>query len=319
MVEKRITGLHHITLCTGSAQGDIDFFVKVMGQRFVKRTLFYDGVIPIYHLYFADRLGTPGTVMTTFPTRRTGWKGRKGTNQFTAISYSIPKGSLAWWARHLASHGIPTSEPHERFGQAFLSFQHPDCGIDFEVVEDAFDGRTPWESEFVPLEHAVRGFHSWTASVHEYEDMDFFMTKAWNFEKVGEEGNLHRYRVIGDDGPGKTIDVLHEPGRRQGTWSMGEGIVHHGAFAVPDMDVQAAIKFDTEGMGFTDFSDRKNRGYFESIYVRTPGGVMFEATHSLGFTHDEPEETLGRDLKVHPQFADQKDALVQEMNDPIVI
>src|SRR3546814_7195023 len=78
-----ISSLHHITICTGTAQGDIDFFVKVLGQRFVKRTLFYDGSIPIYHLYFADELGTPGTVMTTFPTRRTGLKGRKGSNQFT--------------------------------------------------------------------------------------------------------------------------------------------------------------------------------------------------------------------------------------------
>src|SRR3546814_1680369 len=73
-----------------------------------------------------------------------------------------------------------------------------------------------------------------------------------------------------------------------------------------DMDVQARIKFETEGVGFTDFSDRKNRGYFESTYVRTPGGVMFEATHSLGFTHDEDEETLGMDLKVSPQFDDKK-------------
>src|SRR3546814_5535812 len=87
------------------------------------------------------------------------------------------------------------------------------------------------------------------------------------------------------------------PDRRQGSWTIAEGIIHHGAFAVPDMDVQARIKFETEGVGFTDFSDRKNRGYFESTYVRTPGGVMFEATHSLGFTHDEPEELLGLDLK----------------------
>src|SRR3546814_7280804 len=95
----------------------IDFFVNVLGQRFVKRTLFYDGSIPIYHLYFADELGTPGTVMTTFPTRRTGLKGRKGSNQFTVCTYSIPKGSLEWWIGHLNSHGIATGEAGTRFGQ----------------------------------------------------------------------------------------------------------------------------------------------------------------------------------------------------------
>ncbi len=318
-MKNRITSLHHITMCTGTAQGDVDFFVKVIGQRFVKRTLFYDGREPIYHLYFADRLGTPGTVMTTFPTRRIGLKGRKGSNQFTTCSYSIPRGSLGWWAKHLGAHGIPASEPVERFGQALIRFQHPGCGIDFEVIEDAADTRSPWDSPYVPKQHAVRGFHSWTASVQELEDMDWFLHNAWNFEKLAEEGSYHRYGVRGDAGPARIIDVLHEPGRRQGTWTLGEGIIHHGAFAVPDLDVQASIKFDTEGMGFTDFSDRKNRGYFESIYVRTPGGVMFEATHSLGFTHDEPEETLGTDFKISPQFESQKAQLIERMNDPIVV
>lgn len=320
MTANRVTGLHHITLCTGTAQGDVDFFVKVIGQRFVKRTLFYDGSMPLYHLYFADRFGTPGTVMTTFPTRRSGIRGRKGANQFTTISYSIPKGSLGWWVKHLADHNIESSAPRERFGQMFVAFEHPDCGIAFEVVEDPNDAREPWESPYVPNEHAVRGFHSWTASVNEMEDMDWFMHNAWNFEKVGQEGQLTRYRVRGDEGPGKTIDVLHEPGRRQGSWTISEGIIHHGAFAVPDLDAQDSLKFDTEGMGFTDFSDRKNRGYFESVYVRTPGGVMFEATHSLGFTHDEPEPLLGTDLKVSPQFTDKRELIEETMrDDPILV
>src|SRR3546814_7625672 len=102
-----MTSLHHITICTGTAQGDIDFFVKILGHRFVKWTLFYAGSTPIYHLYFADELRTPGTVMTTFTTRRTGQKGRKGSNQFTVCTYSIPKDSLERWIEHLDTNGIP--------------------------------------------------------------------------------------------------------------------------------------------------------------------------------------------------------------------
>ena len=314
----RIKGLHHITLCTGSAQGDVDFFVKVMGQRFLKRTLFYDGREPIYHLYFADELGTPGTVMTTFPMRRTGIKGRKGGGQFTACSYSVPKGSLGFWREHLIRHEIDVSAEQERFGERFLSFTHPDCGIGFEVVEVAHDQRAPWRSPYVPEPYAVRGFHSWTASVREMGDMDFFMNEAWEFRKTGIDGAFTRYEVD-TGGAAKIIDIRHEADIRQGTWTLGEGTIHHGAFEVPDLDTQAALKFDVEGMGFTDFSDRKNRGYFESIYVRTPGGVMFEATHSLGFTHDEPADQLGTDFKVSPQIAGQKDELLRRMNDPIVV
>jgi hydroquinone 1,2-dioxygenase/2,6-dichloro-p-hydroquinone 1,2-dioxygenase/glyoxalase family protein len=113
--------------------------------------------------------------------------------------------------------------------------------------------------------------------------------------------------------------VLYAPDLRQGTWTLAEGIVHHGAFDVPDYDAQARVKFDTEGMGFTDFSDRKNRGYFESVYVRTPGGVMFEATKSLGFGMDEEDEQLGSELKISPQFNGSHDELRKHMQreDPI--
>src|SRR3546814_4018522 len=113
--------------------------------------------------------------MTTFPTRRTGQKGRKGSNQFTVCTYSIPKGSLEWWIEHLDKNGIPTGKPGVRFGQRFVGFEHPDCGIEFEVLEDEHDTREPYASPYVPIEHAQRGFHSWTDSVRELEDLDFFM------------------------------------------------------------------------------------------------------------------------------------------------
>jgi hypothetical protein len=96
----------------------------------------------------------------------------------------------------------------------------------------------------------------------------------------------------------------------------GEGFVHHGAFEVKDYEVQDKVKFEVEGMGFTDFSDRKHRGYFESIYVRTPGGALFEATVPLGFTVDEPADKLGREFIVSPQFEDQKEELLKRVNEP---
>ncbi|WP_028218623.1 VOC family protein [Paraburkholderia oxyphila] len=311
-----IHGLHHITLCTSTAQGDVDFFVKVIGQRFIKRTLFYDGNIPIYHLYFSDADGTPGTVMTTFPMRRTGLVGRKGSGQFTAIAYSIPIGALDFWREHFGKNGVKVVKESERFGERYLRVVH--AGIDFEVVEDATDTRKPWRSEYVPEQYAVRGFHNWTATVREFEDMDVFMKQAWYFRPTMQDGQFTRYEA-GAGGAGRRIDILHEPDLRQGQWTLAEGTIHHGAFEVPDYDAQARVKFDTEGMGFTDFSDRKNRGYFESIYVRTPGGVMFEATKSLGFKMDEDESKLGTELKISPQFDISHDELrkLMQVEDPI--
>jgi catechol 2,3-dioxygenase-like lactoylglutathione lyase family enzyme len=316
--QSSIQGLHHITLCTGTAQGDVDFFVKVMGQRFIKRTLFYDGRIPIYHLYFTDGEGTPGTVMTTFPMRRTKLVGRKGSGQFTAIAYSVPVGSLEFWREHFKKNAIPMRSDSERFGEKYINVSH--AGIDFEVVEDATDLRKPWASEYVPERYAVRGFHNWTVTVRELEDMEEFIQKAWNFRRIKQDGAYTRFEVDAG-GAGKRIDLLFAPEMRQGSWVLSEGIVHHGAFEVPDYDTQARVKFDTEGMGYTDFSDRKHRGYFESVYVRTPGGALFEATKSLGFGMDEAEDKLGTELKISPQFNVSHDELneLMQREDPISV
>src|SRR3546814_1173533 len=54
--------------------------VRPISAKHAQASRFLQQSLPIYHLYFADELGTPGTVMTTFPTRRTGLKGRKGSN-----------------------------------------------------------------------------------------------------------------------------------------------------------------------------------------------------------------------------------------------
>jgi glyoxalase family protein len=94
--------------------------------------------------------------------------------------------------------------------------------------------------------------------------------------------------------------------------------VHHCAFQVDSLDVQTDVKAHIEGLGFTDVSDRKDRGYFESVYVRTPGGALFEATVSKpeGFLIDEPYDKMGTEFQVPPVFADQA-AWIKEYLEPL--
>ncbi len=315
----RVEGLHHITVATGSAQGDIDLLVKILGQRLVKRTMFYDGAFPVYHLYFGNELGEPGTLFTTFPVRQAGYTGQRGAGQITSVSYSAPIGTLSWWEEHLIKNQVNPSPVRERFGQKYLSFDHPDCGVGFEIVEqDVGDAFEPWNSPYVPKEVALRGFHSWTATIHDVTEMDSFMRNAWSLKSAGRDGNYERY-MFGNGGAAKFVDVYVDDEADRGTWALGEGTVHHAAFTVADLDVQAQLKFDIEGLGYTDVSDRKHRGYFESVYVRTPGGVLFEAAKTIGFLNDETAENLGTEVKVAPQLEGIKNELMQQINDPIVI
>lgn len=315
----RIGGLHHITLCTGTAQGDANFFVKILGMNLVKRTLLYDGREPVYHLYFSDATGSPGNLTTCFPWRRTGRKARSGTGQISLTSYSVPSDALQFWDEHLRRNKVNVVQRYERFGQKVLTMEHPDCpALHFELVEDSSDTRKPFKSRYVPDPYAIRGFHSWTVSLRDADDMHFFLHEGWNYQRTGSDGAFTRYTVDGG-GPARTVDLLLQPQVAPGNWSYGEGMVHHGAFGVPSLAVQDQVKLEVEGLGFTDCSDRKHRGYFQSVYVRTPAGALFEATHTIGFTVDEPADKLGQEFIISPQFADQKEELLRRLNDPIVL
>jgi glyoxalase family protein len=303
---------HHITLATGDAQEDYDFHTKVLGMKSVKKTLFYDGKVPIYHLYYGNDLGNESSLVTTFPVRHTGNKARRGSGQISYFSLSAPVSSLPFWKLRLEQHGFAVKED-ERFGERYLDFKHP-CGIDYAIVGVAEDYRAPHSKGPVPKEQMVRGTHSICVSVRDMDMMDEFMQQGWGGRKVSSDRNYVRY-VLGEGGSGAYVDFVVEPDLKPGSWTVSEGAVHHMAFQVDTHEQQNAIKGFLEGMGFTDTSDVKDRGYFDSIYVRTPSGALFEATvsHQPSFACDEPVDKLGTDVMVSPQFNDEKAALVAQL------
>jgi glyoxalase family protein len=165
------------------------------------------------------------------------------------------------------------------------------------------DSRRPHSRGPVPAENMIRGTHAITVSVRGMDFKDEFMAVAWGCKKIGEDGNHVRY-AMGAGGTGTLTDFEIEPDRKPGSWHVGQGAVHHMAYHCPDNETQLKIKAFVEGLGFTDFSDVKDRGYFDSIYVRTPSGALFEATvsHNPSFLCDEPKETLGTRVMMSPQI-----------------
>lgn len=306
---------HHLTLCTGNAQEDYDFHTKVLGLKSVKKTALYDGTVPIYHLYYGNDSGEESTLITCFPMRQSGRMGRKGNGQISAISLSVPVSSLDYWAKRLSEHGVANSSV-ERFGEKLVKFQNPG-GIDYELVGIADDNRKPYTGGGVPSEFGIRGTHGITVSVANFETSFEFMDLAWNGKQTAKDANSVRFEV-GNGGTGTIVDFHEDPKLKQGTWTFGEGTVHHCAFQVESLDVQTDVKAHIEGLGFTDVSDRKDRGYFDSVYVRTPGGALFEATVSkpTGFLIDETFENMGKAFQIPPVFAD-KAQWIKEYLEPL--
>ena len=290
-----ILGIHHLTAIAGEPQQNVDFYTGLLGLRLVKLTVNFDDP-GTYHLYFGDKLGRPGTILTFFP-----WpgahRGRRGTGQATTVSFSVPEASLGYWTERLKAHSVSFGAPRARFDEEVLAFRDPD-GLPLELVahEETQDS-TPCEDGSVPREYALRRFFGVTLSEASAGPTASFLTGTLGFRPAAESGARARF-AVGADGAGSYVDVLSLPSEPNGRVAVGT--VHHVAWRTPTNEEQVAWRERLAGAGLqvTPVVDRK---YFRSIYFREPGGVLFEiATDPPGFTVDENPEQLGAHLVLPP-------------------
>jgi glyoxalase family protein len=311
-----LQGVHHITLCPGGAQQDIDFFTQVLGQRLVKQTVLMDGNIPIYHFYYGNADADVGSIATCFPYSRK--PGRAGSGQLSCTSYTVPNGATSFWQEHLNRHQIEHSGIQERFGTKYLRVRHP-AGLLVEMIEESGDNRNPWTTSQIPRDAGTRGFFGAVLSVRDVREQESFFVDALGLRKVGIDGPYHRFEIPGT-GPGRIVDLHVEPERNPGSWGFGAGTAHHIAFNVETDDALVKQKAIYEELGYTDASEIKDRFYFHSMYVRSPGGILVECTANVpgGFFKDEAPDELGTTLLLPPWFADQRDAIVAQL-EPITV
>ena len=290
----QIKGLHHVTSMARDAAENNRFFTQALGLRRVKQTVNFDEP-SVYHLYYGDEAGTPGTVMTHFPFPHIA-RGRAGTGEVGVTAFSVPAGSLGFWQERLAKEGVGNLERSDSFGEARLSFRAPE-GDALALVEVADDPRTAYTGNGIGADHAIRGFHSAAMRVRDAgatEELLGFM----GYETLDTDKGIRR--LIRPDGNGADridIEVLPDVAHAD----LGAGSVHHLAFAVEDRAKQLEVRqalLDT-GHAVTPVIDRD---YFWAIYFRTPGGVLFEiATNEPGFDRDEDSRHLGESLKLPRQ------------------
>jgi glyoxalase family protein len=291
-----ILGLHHVTATVDDAQADLDFVRDALGMRLVKKTVNFDNR-GVYHFYYGDERGTPGSLWTTFPYRlRQVPAGIKGAGQVTVTSFSVPVGSLDGWKTRLRARGFTVTDAAPRFGEDSIVVSDP-SGLSIELVATADDFRKPWLSEDIDTATAIRGIHSVTMTVADPAPTIAFMREWFGFDVADEMDGRQRVSVNGV-GPGKSVDVLTAPDGLRA--KNGVGTVHHVAMAIPDTTEQLRLREALVARGI-DVTPVMDRSYFKSIYFREPGGVLFEvATLAPGFSVDEPVEELGRGLKLPP-------------------
>ncbi|MTT31438.1 ring-cleaving dioxygenase [Terrilactibacillus sp. BCM23-1] len=303
-MNKKMTGIHHITSIVGNPQENVDFYAGILGLRLVKKTVNFDDP-GTYHLYFGNERGKPGTIITFFPWVGA-YQGKVGGGQVGVTSYVVPLGALSFWEKRLSKYDISFIKT-ERFGETYLTFDDPH-GLHLEIVEREGGEINNWRFGDVTPEVAIKGFGGATLLSVQPKETAYLLENILGLEIVGEENGIMRFHSRSNIG--NIIDLRLTP---VASGQMGVGTVHHIAWRVNDDEDQLAWQqyIKDEGYGITPVQDRN---YFNSIYFREHGEILFEiATDPPGFAHDESQETMGAKLMLPMRYEQYRDQLEQRL------
>lgn len=302
-------GIHHVTALAGDPVRNLDFYRRVLGLRLVKRSVNHDSPT-VHHFYYADAGAAPGTVLTFFP--YPGAKpGRPGRGQASEVTFRVPEGSLDFWTSRLRKEGVDSiSGPGERLGEEVVRFADPD-GLPLELAAgDPDPAVEPWGEAPVPPEHAIRGFAGVGLTVAAPGPTARVLDEVLGLERAAESGARTRYRAAGE-GAGTRLDLIVAPDAPAARTSAGT--VHHVAWRAEDEEHQESLRRAAAKVGL-DPTPPIDRFYFRSVYVREPGGVLFEiATDGPGFTRDEAPGELGSGLRLPPWLEERREELEREL------
>ncbi len=239
-----------MTAIASDPQRTLDFYVGLLGLRFVKRTVNFDDPAS-YHFYFGDARGTPGTILTFFawPGAR---RGIRGTGQIEAPAFAIPPNSVGYWLDRFKEHHVPAEKTPARFGEEVLRFADPD-GLAIElIVSISSAGVEPWADSTVPVEHSLRGFHGVSIALEGYEQTTKLLTETFGYRLVEQLNNRFRLAAPSEAGAGRIVDLLCRPDGSPGR--VAAGSVHHIAFRARD-DAEQLVwrerQIATDPPGFT--------------------------------------------------------------------
>jgi glyoxalase family protein len=287
-----LEGLHHVTAITGDAQRNVDYYASTLGLRLVKKTVNFDAP-DVYHLYYGDETGTPGSILTffEFPGAR---PGRAGAGMIHRILWRVGSdAALAFWRDRLGIEGSVFADAE---------------GLDHElVVAQVPDRPLVAAAPDIPAEHALQGFHG----VRAYSDR--VERSAPLLKRIGFVTSDDGWELAGAE---RRATLHYDPPPAQ-PGIQSAGTVHHVAWSAAD-DAELELLRGVVAQAGARPTPIIDRQYFHSVYFREPTGVLFElATRDIGFDLDEPRDTLGQALKLPPQYEPRR-ALLEAALTPLV-
>ncbi|MEH6995209.1 ring-cleaving dioxygenase [Neobacillus drentensis] len=318
----KLLGLHHVSILTGKAEKNYEFYTKILGMRLVKKTVNQDNT-ESYHLFYADGEGTPGTEVTFFDIPHLGQTYR-GTSDISTVSLRVRNSdSLLFWKERFNQFGVEHDEVQKRANRdtlAFRDFEGTRLILVADNGEKGVRAGVPWQRDDIPLEHAIVGLGPVTLTVAIAEPTIGVLTEVMGFRFVdsypsleGDHPDILVY-ATGEGGSGAEVHIETRPDLPRAR--LGRGGVHHVAFRVPNEEEynQWAERLQEHRM---PNSGKVERYYFKALYFREPNGILFElSTDTPGFATDEPMETMGEKLSL-PSFLEPNRKEIEEKLRPL--
>lgn len=313
-------GIHHVTAVSARIGLNAHFYTQVLGLRLVKKSVNQDDV-SAYHLFYADKIGSPGTDMTFFDFSMAA-PDRRGTDSIAATAFRVNgRQALDYWAERLRQHNVEHDGITDFAGYTVIRFDDPE-GQRLMLVDDEgadYEGEI-WDETEVPVEYALRGFYAIMLSLPQADQVDPILAGLLNLSQTRQAttpaGNDLLIYSMGAGGPGREVWVIDEPDARPAR--LGAGGVHHVAYRVANEQEQKYWRERVGGVGLP-VSPIIDRYYFKSIYFRISNGILFEiATDGPGFTTDEALDSLGETLAL-PPFLEARRAEIEANLKPIVM
>ena len=315
-----LNGIHHVTAVSRRIGQNAHFYTQVLGLRLVKKSVNQDDV-SAYHLFYADKIGSPGSDMTFFDFAHAA-PDKRGTDSITTTAFRVNgRSALDYWANRLHEHGVEHEGITQFAGYDVIRFDDPE-GQRLMLVDDkgaAYEGEV-WDQTDVPVAHALRGFYAIMLSLPRAPEIDPILAGVLNMSltrtTTTPEGNELLIYSMGEGGPGMEVWVISEPDAPQAR--LGAGGTHHVAYRVTNSSAQSYWRQRVGGVGLP-VSHQIDRFYFKSIYFRISNGILFEiATDGPGFGADEDLESLGEKLAL-PPFLEPRRAEIEANLKPIVM
>lgn len=288
-----IAGIHHITAYVNDVQETVDFYASILGLRLVKRTIHLDAP-NIYHLYFGNGLGEPGTIITFYPQEKAS-QGVLGGGQVGVTVFAIPPNSIFYWRERLNHFGVNYMVT-TRFGEDCIRLTDP-SGLLIDLIEREVGRDNSWSIVGIPQKYAIKGLGGALLFSRASSKTALVLENILGLKRIAEEDGLIRYQAASD--LGNIIDLNTE---NMASGLGGTGTIHHIAWRVKDEEEQTVFHNVLERVGFKP-SPIVDEPYYKTMYFRETGGVLFEMSTDLpGFTIDEPVESLGEKLMLPEEY-----------------